>query len=196
MFRRKRMRKISQKGLRSPSFGGIYKKIMLDLSWITESLAIGGSFRPTQTAVLRDHGVTAVVDLRGEESDDAHLLAKHHVEFLHLPTIDFSPVSPAALRRGIDFVTAQLTAGRRVLVHCARGIGRSAVLGLCVLVEQGHTPMEALVLAKTRRRVVSPSPSQFQAWAAWLVDRRAESRASWHVPTFDEFKAIAYRHRS
>jgi protein-tyrosine phosphatase len=169
---------------------------MLDLSWITENLAIGGSFRPTQTAQLaREHGVSAVVDLRGEESDDALLLAKHHVDFLHLPTIDFAPVSPVTLRRGIDFVTVHLAAGRRVLVHCARGIGRSAVLGLCVLVEQGHTPLDALVLTKSRRRVVSPSPSQYEAWAAWLAHRRIECRATWHVPTFDEFKAIAYRHR-
>jgi protein-tyrosine phosphatase len=168
---------------------------MLDLSWITENLAIGGSFRPTQTAQLaREHGVSAVVDLRGEESDDALLLAKYHVDFLHLPTIDFAPVNPVLLRRGIDFVTAHLAARRRVLVHCARGIGRSAVLGLCVLVEQGHTPLDALVLTKSRRRVVSPSPSQYEAWAAWLARRRTECRATWPVPTFDEFKAIAYRH--
>lgn len=166
---------------------------MLDLSWITEALAIGGSFRPNQTAMLaRDHGVTAVVDLRGEESDDEFLLARHQVEFLHLPTIDFEPLSAAMVRRGIEFVTPRLVAGKRVLVHCARGIGRSAVLVLCVLVEQGHTPIDALVLAKSRRPCVSPSPAQYHAWAAWLASRRDELRATWHVPTFDEFKAIAY----
>lgn len=145
-------------------------------------------------ALAHDHGVSAVVDLRGETSDDAQLLAKHRIEFLHLPTIDFAAVSPAMLRRGIAFVTEQLSAGGRVLVHCAYGIGRSAVLGLSVLVELGHTPIEALALAKQRRPCVSPNSAQYEGWAAWLATRRVERGATWRIPTFDEFQAIAYRH--
>ena len=167
----------------------------LDLSWITETLAIGGSIPPTHTAALaNDHRVSAVVDLRGESSDDVRLLAKHGIEYLHLPTIDLAPLSPATLRRGLAFVTPQVSAGRRVLVHCARGIGRSAVLVLCVLVEQGHAPLDALSLAKGRRSCVSPSPGQFQSWAAWLTAHRAEREVSWGVPSFREFATIAYRH--
>jgi len=165
-----------------------------DLSWITETLAIGGSFPPMYTQVLaRDHGVSAVVDLRGEGSDDEQLLAKHHIAFLHLPTIDFEAVSPTMLRRGIAFVTEQLSSGRRVLVHCACGIGRSAMLGLCVLVEHGHAPIEALALAKQRRPCVSPSRAQYEGWAAWLAAHQAERGTTWRIPTFDEFQAIAYR---
>jgi protein-tyrosine phosphatase len=167
---------------------------MLDLSWITQTLAIGGSFPPTQTqALAREHGVAAVVDLRGEACDDAELLAKCGIELLHLPTIDFAPVHPAKLERGVVFVTDHVAAGRRVLVHCAHGIGRSAVLGLSVLVEHGHAPIDALALAKQRRGCISPSPAQYEGWAAWLVARRTERGAPWSVPTFDEFKAIAYR---
>jgi protein-tyrosine phosphatase len=168
---------------------------MLDLSWITETLAIGGSFRPTDTAQLaRDHRVSAVVDVRGEESDDERLLAKHRLEFLHLPTIDFAPISPGMLDRGVAFVMARVSVGRRVLVHCSKGIGRSPVLGLCVLVEQGHAPIDALALTKDRRRVVSPNPSQYEAWVAWLAARRRDRGTTWSIPTFDQFRAIAYRH--
>ena len=72
--------------------------------------------------------------------------------------------------------------------NCGRGIGRSALLALCVLVSRGMQPLAALALAKERRDVVSPSPAQFEAWAAWL---RHEGHA---VPAFDDFAAIAYRH--
>jgi protein-tyrosine phosphatase len=168
---------------------------MLDLSWITETLAIGGSFLPSQaSALVREHGVSAVVDLRGEDCDDAQLLASHGIELLHLPTTDLAAVGPAMLHRGVEFVSAHVSAGRRVLVHCAHGIGRSAVLALCVLVEHGHAPLDALALAKQRRGCVSPSPAQFNAWAAWLAAWRIERRATWSVPSFDEFRAIAYRH--
>ena len=167
---------------------------MFDLSWITDMLAIGGRFSPQQTAALAsDQHVSAVIDLRGEESDDAQLLAKHDIAFLHLPTIDFAPVHPDALSRGTAFARDQLAVGRRVFVHCARGIGRSVVLGLCVLVEQGHAPLAALTLAKARRSCVAPSPNQYEAWAVWLQARLAERGADWRVPTLQEFKAIAYR---
>jgi protein-tyrosine phosphatase len=168
----------------------------LDLSWITDTLAIGGSFAPNQTeALARDHGVAAVVDVRGEACDDEVLLAKHGIELLHLPTIDFEPISPRMLERGIAFATAHLAEGHRVLVHCAQGIGRSALLGLCVLVECGHAPISALALAKARRKQVSPSRVQYEAWAQWLVSRRDERGAHWSVPTFDQFKSIVHRAR-
>lgn len=166
---------------------------MLDLSWITDGLAIGGSIPPTHIAELARERVSAIVDLRGEARDDERLLARHQIELLHLPTIDFAPVSPRMLERGVGFVTARLCDGRRVLVHCARGIGRSALLVLCVLVERGLAPLDALALAKQRRGCVSPSPAQYEAWAAWLAARRDERGAPWAVPTFEEFKAIAYR---
>lgn len=166
---------------------------MLDLDWITSTLAIGGSFPPAQIAELAECGITAVVDLRGEDCDDAGLLSAHHIELLHLPTADHGPIAPALLREGVSFVTARTSAWRRVLVHCEFGIGRSALLGLCVLVAQGHTPLDALVLAKDRRSCVSPSPSQYRGWIEWLAEHQRERGAAWTIPTFQEFQAIAYR---
>jgi len=167
----------------------------LDLSWITDTLAIGGSFAPNQTeALARDHRVAAVVDVRGEACDDEALLAKHGIELLHLPTIDFEPITPRFLQRGVAFVTAHLAEGRRVLVHCAQGIGRSALLGLCVLVESGHAPVSGLTRAKPRRRQGAPGRARYEARASWRGDRRADRGATWTIPTFDQFKAIV-QHR-
>jgi protein-tyrosine phosphatase len=168
---------------------------MLDLSWITDTLAIGGSFPASEISrLIADHRIAAVVDLRSEACDDQALLAHHGIAFLHVPTIDFAPISADGLARGLAFVAEHLAAERRVLVHCACGIGRSALLALCVLVELGHAPLDALELAKRRRACLSPSPQQYEAWASWLAERRSAHGAVWSVPSFDEFKAIAYRH--
>jgi protein-tyrosine phosphatase len=165
----------------------------LDVSWITDTLAIGGSFAPNQTELLaRDHAIAAVVDVRGEACDDEGLLAKYGIELLHLPTMDFEPITPRLLERGLAFVNAHLDAQHRVLVHCGRGIGRSALLGLCVLVERGYPPIGALALAKTRRVQVSPSRAQYDAWIAWLTTWREQHGATWVIPSFDQLKAIAY----
>jgi protein-tyrosine phosphatase len=168
--------------------------VKLNLSWITDALAIGGCFDAEDVeALAREHHVTVVVDLRAEARDDEALLQRHGVAFLHLPTADHGAISPPMLRLGIAFVSRHLDAGRRALVHCQHGIGRSALLALCVLVERGREPLDALALAKERRALVSPSPAQYEAWAAWLRQHRSARGRAWRVPTFAEFIAIAYR---
>jgi predicted protein tyrosine phosphatase len=160
-----------------------------NLDWITPDLAVGGSF-PTERAELlaRAHGIGAVIDLRAESCDDEAVLACHGVLFLHLPTEDLQAVSRAMLDDGVRFAAQQQAAGRRLLIHCEHGIGRSALLALCVLADRGLPPLEALERAKSRRALVSPSPSQFEAWRAWLDARGIEP------PGFGDFAAVAYRH--
>jgi len=166
-----------------------------NFDWITDDLAVGGSFLAEQTERLtREHRIRAVVDLRNEDVDDERLLRRHGITLLHLPTQDMCGVDRAHLDRGVVFATEHLDRGERVLVHCEHGIGRSAVLGLCVLVERGMAPLEALELMKSRRGGVSPSPEQFACWSDWLARRRRRGAVDWEVPEFDEFKAIAYRH--
>src|SRR3954471_17818126 len=107
----------------------------LDLSWVTQSLAIGACFPEDHVERLaREHRVGAVVDLRAEACDDAAALDRHGIAFLHLPTPDMCGVTGPMLTRGVEFATGHLASGRKVLVHCQHGIGRSALLGLCVLV--------------------------------------------------------------
>jgi protein-tyrosine phosphatase len=167
----------------------------LNLSWITEDLAIGGSFRAADAEVLaRELRIRAVVDLRVEACDDAVVLERHGLSFLHLPTENHCAVSPAMLGEGVAFANRHLDRGERVLIHCEHGIGRSVTLALCVLVSRGHEPLAALGLAKSRRALVSPSPAQYEAWAAWLAAAKAEGGAGWRIPSFDAFAAIAYSH--
>lgn len=165
-----------------------------NLSWITELLAVGGSFPAHGVEWLaREHRVRAVVDLRGEATPEARALHRHGVTLLHLPTEDMCGLAAADLEHGLHFAGEHLDQGRRVLVHCEHGIGRSATLALCLLVRRGHTPLEALTLMKKQRPVVSPSPGQFACWTTWLERHRGAHAAAWTVPSFDEFQAIAYR---
>jgi protein-tyrosine phosphatase len=170
-------------------------KPALNLSWITDDLAVGGSFSAHDAERLaRELSIKAVVDLRVEACDDATILDRHGIAFLHLPTEDHCAVSTPMLREGVIFAGRHLDKGERVLLHCQHGIGRSALLALCVLVSRGHEPLSALRLAKERRSLVSPSPPQYEAWAAWLEGWKAESGAAWAIPHFDAFAAIAYSH--
>jgi len=167
----------------------------LDFDWVTPTLAVGAGFAPSDAAPLaREHGIRHVVDLRVEACDDVHVLRRHGIELLHLPTEDVCAIDDEKIDDGVAWVNARLDRGARVLIHCQHGIGRSALLALCVLVSRGDEPLDALLRAKDARRIVSPSPEQLFAFARFCGAVRERTSASWEVPAFEAMAAIAYRH--
>lgn len=167
----------------------------LDLHWIAPGLALGAAFPAAAAPVLaRAHGITRVVDVRREASDDPHLLRTHGIQLLHLPTEDCCAIAQPMIRQGVAFARAGLDRGERVFIHCQWGIGRSTLLALCVLVAGGEPPLAAISRAKDARPVVSPSPEQLEAFLSFAGAFRAESGARWEVPTLEAVAQIAWRH--
>lgn len=161
-----------------------------DLDWITQDLAVGGCCAPERLADLaREHGLGAVIDVRAEAVDDAATWRRCGVAFLSLPTEDHAAIAPTMLQTGLGFANAAGIAGRRLLIHCHHGIGRSVMLALCVMVERGADALDALALVKARRPKASPSPAQLEAWRDWLV---GEGRTP---PAFEACASIAYGQR-
>jgi hypothetical protein len=160
-----------------------------DFHWLTGNLAVGGCFPMDRARDLAtEHGVGAIVDLRNESCDDEQLLRAQGIDFLHLPTPDLEPASSEMLEAGVGFAREHIDRGRKVLIHCQHGIGRSALLALCVLVDEGWEPLDALCHAKDSRTAISPSLSQYRGWAEWLRSR------SLTAPDYHTFGCIAYRH--
>jgi protein-tyrosine phosphatase len=157
--------------------------------WVAPGLAIGGCV-PTDVALTlaRRHAVRLVVDLREEGRDDGPALAEAGAQLLHLPTPDNAAIAPSHLTEGVHRLRQVRGRGEAGLVHCQHGIGRSALLALCVLVDHGMAPLDALVLLKGARERISPSPAQYEAWADWLHRRDIAP------PAFESFAAVAYRH--
>jgi hypothetical protein len=155
--------------------------------WIAPDLAVGGRLPALGAdALIRRERVGAVVDLRLEACDDRAALRRLGVALLHLPTPDRLGVGQPMLDAGVDFARRMAGQGRRLLVHCHEGVGRSATLALCVLVDRGLPPLDALRLAKAARPAISPSEAQYQAWARWLA-RHGEA-----APTYHAFGCVAY----
>jgi hypothetical protein len=162
-----------------------------EFSWILDTLAVGGSFpRGVAARLARECGIGAVIDVRLEDSDHVEELAACGLAFLRLPTEDTCAVSQEMLDAGVAFARDAAGASGRLLIHCQHGIGRSALVALCVLVDRGYPPMRALALAKDARERISPSRPQFEAWAEWVARRAPQHPA----PGYEEFARVAYRH--
>ena len=135
----------------------------LNLSWITDDLAVGGVFRTSQVVRLKRLGITAVVDCREEASDDEAALRAHDIAFLRLPTRDRHELTQDALDAGVAWVMERLDRGEKVYVHCLHGVGRGPLLGCCVLVTSGYSAADALKTVKGRRWQASPNEEQLSA---------------------------------
>ena len=122
-----------------------------DLSWITDQLAVSGTVQPLHYAQLADMGIKSVVDLREEDKGDPQELARHGMRFLHLPTRDHMSPTQLHLKEGARWVVAETRAGRKTLVHCKEGLGRSIGVICCAFIIRGHRLSEAVRLVKARR---------------------------------------------
>jgi protein-tyrosine phosphatase len=123
---------------------------MNNMSWVNEQIAVSGAFKDKDIPRLKEQGITAVVDIRSERADNEMLLKKHGMDYLHVRVNDtFSP-SFDQLTDIMDFVEPLLDRGRKVLIHCQNGAGRSPLAVVVVLVSRGMTTPDALHLMKRK----------------------------------------------
>ena len=134
----------------------------LNMSWVTEHLAVGGRVHPEDIPALARAGVTHVIDTRSDYCDDAEAMAREHIQLLHLPTKDTHALTVDQLLNGAQWAAERMREGGRVLIHCEHGVGRSALLTCAVLVYGGMSAQEALALVQKKRWQVAPNHRQIK----------------------------------
>jgi protein-tyrosine phosphatase len=159
--------------------------VSADVNWVLPQLAISGRIAGPIADLRSRHGISRVVDLRAECSDDAELLRSSGIELLCLPTIDHTVIAREMIDRGVAWVNEAIDRGDRVLVHCEHGIGRSALLTLCILVSRAGDPVTAIIRLKRARPCIAPNPEQLEAFLSW-------STAHGKPAAWPDVAAIAY----
>src|SRR6185369_13976485 len=90
---------------------------------INDQLYVGGCIDREDWQQLFAQGITVDVNLQAERLDDFG--AAMPDAYLWLPTMDYTSPSPQSMRVGVAFIQAALREGKRVLIHCHAGRGRS-----------------------------------------------------------------------
>jgi atypical dual specificity phosphatase len=135
------------------------------LTWIVpDVLAAMGRPYDLRKAVelFKDAGISVVISLT-ETALNTDILAEFDIEYHHIPVYDFHAPDAAQIDRFVSIVAAAREAGRKTLVHCFAGRGRSGVMAACYLVSLGWTPEEALVEVRSRRRGAVETEEQEEA---------------------------------
>ena len=113
-------------------------------NWITEQVVITGLRVTSENwcELSEKTGVTALVNMRAEYQDV--IVPPPPVAYLWLPVKDHSDPTPEQLLLGVQFINTAVQIGRRVLIHCKVGVGRSATMAAAYLVWTGLSVDEAV----------------------------------------------------
>jgi protein-tyrosine phosphatase len=128
----------------------------MDMTWITDRIAVGGGIWTAKNMVeVARTGVTHVIDMQ-IEFDDSTLAEPHGIEVLwNAMDDDFQPKPAELFERGVDFAQQALEQPEsKLLIHCAAGVHRAPLMALALLCCLDWKLGEAMELIQTRRPVV------------------------------------------
>jgi atypical dual specificity phosphatase len=150
----------------------IYEEVMghVWFSRITPELWMGGAptYRRDYEAILALN-IRAVVNIRAERADETSFYDQNDITHVRYMVPDIMVPDEVTISDAVEWIKAQLSDGRVVLVHCAKGRGRSATLLAAYLMrEKGLTFEEADQLLSEKRPLTKLEPRHREVLEAWL----------------------------
>ncbi|PKN82864.1 MAG: hypothetical protein CVU47_01375 [Chloroflexi bacterium HGW-Chloroflexi-9] len=137
-------------------------------------LFIGPELSATQYADLRARGITHVVDLRLEGSDDPATLDLMGLRWRRVPIADREAPTDVQLAELIQWLDreADHAPDPALYLHCQAGLGRTPTVAVALLMQHDLSLQEAHRLVVAARPEAQPTSRQL----AWLQALEAQRR--------------------
>lgn len=151
------------------------------LTWITDNLAVGHApMSYDELDSLRSQGIGAIVNLCGEFCDLHEIEESAGFEVFYLPIDDENAPKMAEMEEALDWLDEAVYLGKKVLVHCRHGIGRTGTFVTAYLLRRGFSLKKAAKLLK--KAEARANPTNFSQW--WLLRKfgKKEGQLTIHEP--------------
>ncbi|SDP14970.1 protein-tyrosine phosphatase family protein [Desulforhopalus singaporensis] len=143
------------------------------VTWITDNLAVGHA--PMSYADLNSikaQGIDGIINLCYEFCDLHELEEYSGFEVYYLPVMDEQAPEMDEMEKALEWLDESVYLGKKILVHCRHGIGRTGTLVTAYLLRRGLGIRRAEKLLKKTRA----NPTNFSQWRLLRKYSKKETR--------------------
>jgi len=151
------------------------------LTWITSHLAVGHApMSYDELDSIKSQGIDAIVNLCAEFTDLHEIEESKGFEVFFLPIPDEHAPKMQEMEDGLAWLDEATYLGKKVLVHCRHGIGRTGTFVTAYLVRRGFSLKKAAKLLK--KIETRANPTNFSQW--WILRKfgKKEGQLTIHEP--------------
>ena len=152
------------------------------LTWITDHLAVGHApMSYAELDAIREQSIDAIVNLCGEYCDLHEIEREYGFEVFYLPVDDDRAPALEELEKGLEWLDEAIYLGKKVLVHCRMGMGRTGTFVTSYLLRRGF----GIKLAKKKLKNFRSNPTSFDQWWFLRKYRKREGELSVREPSLE-----------